>query len=242
MSQQSQTTISTKNTTPLKAFKPRHKIKAVFWDVDGTLVQTEDLHRQTTFDTFKLYGVTLTDADFESLHGRSMKNNFSYLQNKFNVHELSVEEFYERKCKLFQELSGDIQLTTPNLRTILQKVLDSGCQQAAVSNGINYAVNISINIVGNNYFSFALGIEDTVTGKPSPIPYLMAAKKLGIAPENCLVIEDSGAGIESGLAAGMHVIGCPFYKDIYLKHKTEYDKADLIVDSLDHVDWDAILA
>ncbi len=231
----------------LKTFTPKQKIKAVLWDVDGTLVNTEHLHEQAIILTCKDRGITLAHDDFDALSGRPQDDNFRVLCEKHPaLKEIDFKTYKAMVHNHFIQISDVIDIVNPVLKTLLPKIANSDIKQAAVSNGSKPHVEKSIifleKTLDQSLFEFFLSFDDVPKGKPDPMPYLMAAERLGVEPEACLVIEDSVAGLQAGIAANMNTITAPLTARSYTQQKSDYDKADMVVETIDQIDWDQILA
>lgn len=230
----------------LKIFSPKQKIKAVLWDVDGTLVNTEHLHEQSIILACKDKGITLAHDDFDALSGRSQADNFRVLCEKYpSLNEIDFKTYQTMVHNHFMQISDVIDIIHPLLDTLLPKIANSDIRQAAVSNGSKPHVEKSIIFLEKkleqSLFEFFLSFDDVPKGKPDPTPYLMAAQRLGVTPESCLVIEDSVAGLQSGISANMNTITAPLTARMYQANKDDYDRADLVVTNIGKIDWDTLL-
>lgn len=220
-------------------FTPKAPIQAIFWDVDGTLVLTEELHLLSIIQACADYGATIPATEFKNMQGIGQDQCFAYLSRHYGFPHVDLSEWKHNVERYYHGMVDQMELTFASLSTLLKDIAVSPIRQAAVSNGQKNDVKLSIDMIGADLFEFYLSIDDTIDGKPAPTPYLMAAEKMGIAPENCLVVEDSMPGVQSGIAAGMNVITRPYA--FYEENKHIYDQADLVVDDFEKVDWHKIL-
>ena len=234
----------TQHTTPSpnnkkQSFTPTAPIMAILWDVDGTLVLTEDKHHQSLVMACADCDVTIHDDEFQFIQGLTQDQCYKYLSSKYDFNTVDVTAWKHKVDVYYHELAQEPEFTFPSLIPLLRDIAASPIHQAAVSNGQKKDVALSIKQTGEEFFEFYYSIDDTKDGKPAPTPYLMAAERLGVAPENCLVIEDSAPGVQSGISAGMQVITRPYA--YYEENKHVYDQANLVVDDLENVDWYKIL-
>ncbi len=223
------------------SFTPIDSIKAVFWDVDGTLVNSEPLFEHAVKVFCKNHNYDLSPEFIAKWAGTTLEATFNLIVLDFEATHLNFIDFkneimayvidnFEKAAHMFE--------TLPDTLAMIQ---NRDIRQAVVSNGQRAIVSKSVQSVGEHFFEFSLAIEDTVDGKPSPTPYLMAAEKMGIPPQNCLVIEDSAAGLTSGLKAGMNVIASPSNHSYFMNNLETFQKAHLLIDRLERVDWDIVL-
>ncbi|PIE72754.1 MAG: haloacid dehalogenase [Deltaproteobacteria bacterium] len=204
-------------------------IQAVLWDIDGTLIDSEDLHYQVIADWCGEQGFSLTPEDNENLLGKSMNEKWHILRKS---HSLSVslagfkEDCARRYCKA---VSGDLQRKAP--LELFRNFARCGIAQACVSNGDRTVVEANLKALEiDGLVSLRISGDDLENGKPDPEPYLRAAQRLGVTADECLVVEDSSVGVTAGLAAGMRVVAWPLEKQtsegIASAHFTIRDKKD----------------
>lgn len=223
------------------SFTPLAPIKAVFWDVDGTLVNSEPLFEHAVKVFCERSGYHLSPEFIAKWAGTTLEATFNLIVKDFEADHLIFEPFKEEVMTHVITNFDKAVFMFDTLPDTLGLIQSKGVRQAAVSNGQREAVLKSVTNVGSHYFEFALAIEDTVDGKPSPTPYLMAAEKMGIAPENCLVIEDSAAGLTAGLRAGMNVIASPSNSTYFKNNLDSFKQAHLLIDTIERVDWHTLL-
>lgn len=194
-------------------------VKAVFWDIDGTLIDSEELHYQVIADWCEDLGFPLKKEDNDSLLGKSMVEKWEILSLKYPIQ--SDEKSFKEECANRYCAAVTRDLEREALTSIFRGVGKSSIPQACVSNGDMVVVEANLKILGlTDLVSFNISGDDVKNGKPDPEPYLAAAKKLGLQAADCLVVEDSIVGVAAGVAAGMKVVAWPeagTSKDNYLK-------------------------
>ena len=183
-------------------------IRAVFWDNDGVLVDTEKLYFQATREYLLRAGVTLTKKLFNRISLVEGRSAFELAEAKGNSREeiaLLQEQRNERYTEL---LRRDVR--------ILDGVMDAlGELQGKVAMAIvTSSRRVHFDAMHTRtgllpYFDFVLAREDYALSKPDPEPYLTAMKRSGFGPEECLVVEDSPRGLASALAAGIRCLVVP---------------------------------
>lgn len=184
------------------------EVKAVFWDIDGTLIDSEELHYQVIADWCEDHGTSLKKADNDSLLGKSMSEKWEILVHTYSFASDEAtfkKECAERYCKAVKK-----DLERVDIAAIFRAIAKTSVPQACVSNGDMVVVEANLGVLQlSEMVAFCISGDDVKNGKPAPDPYLMAAEKLGLKPAECLVIEDSIVGVAAAVAAGMRVVAWP---------------------------------
>ena len=178
----------------------------VLWDIDGTIIDSEPLHRRSLIESLAAFGV---DADEDTLHaatiGRSAYDAFLYCRESFGLNAVFAEWIaFRHRCYL--EYAPRLQGFAMTC-AVYARLRQAGVRQAFVSNSDRQIVEANLSALGlaePNLIS--LSRNDVRDGKPAPEPYLRAAWLLRSDPARCVVIEDSATGAQAGSKAGMHVI------------------------------------
>lgn len=192
------------NIQDLQSFNPL--CKAILWDMDGTIMETEALHIKSTQQLLEQNhkSVPLLATEIENIcYGQTDPKILQALQSKKLLENMSLEEFIKQKNTLI----GKLLYITPTA-TIFNNEVGEFIKLAA-KNGIKQVIVTSsekdITIIFLkfleliDYFEFIMTREDTLENKPSPLPYTTAMKKLGLQPENVFIFEDSTLGLEAAL-------------------------------------------
>lgn len=181
------------------------QFEALIFDMDGTLVDNMPFHRQTWLQWAPQEGIELPEDEVLALtHGTIGEIVARFFPDK------SSEERYqigERKEALYRELYAPHLRLLPGLEDLLEWTRAQQMPIALATAG-DYN-NIAFTLDGleiRPYFQALVGSEDVTRGKPHPEVFLLAAQKLGVAPEKCLVFEDSPAGVEAARRAGMKCV------------------------------------
>jgi HAD superfamily hydrolase (TIGR01509 family) len=182
-------------------------IDAVLWDLDGVIVNSGSYHFQAYRWLLERHGVELTeDYFFSRLFGR---RNWDILHDVLpGASEEEVHRLAEEKERKFRELvRGNIE-ALPGSIQLLNRAHDAGLKQSIVSSTPRLNIQMIVDSLGIfEYLDAVVGEEDSKRGKPDPEPFMVAADRLGVAYERCVVIEDAPDGVRAGKAAGMRVIG-----------------------------------
>ncbi len=178
---------------------------ALIFDMDGTLVDNMSFHAQAWPIWARREGLYLSDEEVLSrTHG-----TISDIVARFFPEKTSGERFEigERKEALYRELYAPHLRLLPGCADLLDFARAAKMPVALATAGD--ATNIAFTVDGlqiRAYFDVFVGGEDVSVGKPDPEVFLIAAQKLGVSPEKCLVFEDSPAGVEAARRAGMKCI------------------------------------
>lgn len=218
------------------------KIKAIFFDQDGVIIDTErDGHRVSFNETFKEFGYDVEwDVDYyhELLQIPGGKERMKYHLQKRGFGKPVAEEevddlikaLHKRKTTLFIELieSGKLPLR-PGIHRFMQEGMAAGLVLGVCTTSNERAAHaIAYNILEDVQFEFVLAGDIVSKKKPDPEIYNLALEKTGLKPEECLVIEDSHNGVLAGKAAGMHVVATTNH----YTEKEDLSAADIIVSCL----------
>nr|WP_216853603.1 HAD family phosphatase [Phytoactinopolyspora halotolerans] len=181
---------------------------AVLWDMDGTLVDTEPLWIAAEKELVGRYGGTWTDADSLALVGSDLLAAGDYIRRKA---DLPMTAAQVRDALMEQVLDGVKRGADwrPGAVELLAALDLAAVPCALVTMSYRQLAETVVGQLPAGRFTTMVTGDEVSRGKPDPEPYLAAAAELDVKPEQCLVIEDSPPGVESGLAAGMRVIGVP---------------------------------
>ncbi|QYJ05041.1 HAD family phosphatase [Nocardioides panacisoli] len=181
---------------------------AVLWDMDGTLVDTEPYWMATEHEIAAEAGGTWTHEDAMGLVGNPLLTSGRYIKDKLGLAE-SPEQVVERLldgvvARVEQEVPW-----CPGARELLLGLHEAGVPCGLVTMSYQRFVAPILRHLPKETFSVVVTGDAVDNGKPHPEPYLTAAAALGVPPEDCLAIEDSGTGASSAEAAGCTVLVVP---------------------------------
>lgn len=207
-------------------------IKAIIFDMDGVLVDTEPLWSKGDKEFFKKRGVKYNDEFKAEIMGKSQDRNARFYKNKFNLKE-PISELMKDRLKIIHNLYKSKISTKPGAVNLIKHLYKNKYIIALASNSSMKLINTTLKRFNlNRYFSAKISGESVKRGKPAPDIYLAAAKKIKVKPAECLVIEDTGSGISAAKKAGMLCIGL-LDKKYYKKEALE--QADLIIENLKEI-------
>jgi beta-phosphoglucomutase len=182
--------------------------KAVLWDLDGTLVDSEEFHWRSWRDTMRVEGVELTYEQFLASFGQRNDRILPAWLGA-DVDPGRVQRIGDDKEAGYRRLAETHGLTPlPGAREWLSTLRGSGWKQAIASSAPRMNVEMMLRVAGiEGCFDAIVSADDVTIGKPDPQVFLKAAEKVGVPPARCIVVEDAAAGIEGARRAGMRSIG-----------------------------------
>lgn len=182
---------------------------AVFWDMDGTLIDTEPLWGQATYELGELLGRPLTPEVREQTIGSSFPNTLRIVAD-WAGHTLPEGDVERYRTWMFgrvaELLSGGIALN-PGIKGVLEALAQRGTPMFVCTNTERVLADPCIDAIGRQYFADTITGDEVDNPKPAPEMYLEAARRVGAAPGECLVVEDSWNGMSAAAAAGCVVLG-----------------------------------
>ena len=181
--------------------------EAVIFDMDGVIVDSEPLHEQAFREVLDEIGYGRTHGlDFTAYYGMADRTVWKDFLAKHQPVQ-TLDELAEWKQRRFFELLKEDEPVFEPLPELLEKL--SPRYRLGLASGSAHRVIREVLALKNlrRFFPVAVSAEDVVQGKPAPDIFLRTAELMKVLPERCWVIEDSVAGVEGALAAGMRVIG-----------------------------------
>ncbi len=198
---------------------------AYLFDLDGTIVDSEPWHKLAEIEAFAHFGIELDETILNPYMGNTLPVLVEGINNQFG-RKITVDEFLEIEQPILQhyiEQKLEMFADARNLISILAKF-----KKAIVTSSMEWYLNSVLERFPVLKLEFDVHIcqADVQNGKPHPEPYLLAAQRLNVDPESCVVFEDSKNGVASGNAAGCWVVGIDRER---IGHLSE---ADRVVSSL----------
>ena len=217
--------------TPLAPVHSGQEGFGVIWDMDGTMVDTAELHFRAWQATAAELGRPFSRTDFQATFGRRNPDILHILfGTRFSEQEMTL--IGDRKEEMYRAAAQAGVEPLPGVLDLLQMFRGLGFRQAIGSSAPRANVELILSLTQTqNYFDAFVGMEDVARGKPDPQVFLRAAQMLQVIPERCLVLEDAVAGVQAAKAGGMKCIAVRFVGH----HESEALRAagaDLVVDTL----------
>ena len=177
-------------------------IRAIAWDVDGTLVDSEPLHHRALLAGSAEFGVDLSDLPDEAFRGVHMGDVWKILQPRLPA---SIAEAEWLAAINQHYVNHRHELTAvPQAVDTIRALAAMGLPQVCVSNSARMIVDANLDALGiAAEMAFLISLDDVKHGKPDPWPYAEACRRLGLVPSAVLAVEDSQTGITSARAAGL---------------------------------------
>lgn len=180
-------------------------MQAVIFDLDGVLVDSEPAQGKASRDLFARYGKKYTERHGQEFLGVRVREEIAILKRRWHL-EPSVEMLLAQRRQIFERLLGSLELK-PGARELLQQLAVRHIPLGlGTSSETWYVDRVMAKFNLRRYFKAIVTGDDVVKGKPDPEVYLKVARGLGVAPEECVVIEDAPSGAAAAKAAGMAVI------------------------------------
>ena len=182
-------------------------LRAVLWDMDGLLVDSEPVWTVAEQELAALLGGTWSEELKARIVGTRLDVAVPTILEHYGRDLAETAWASDWLLTRMVQLFGQQLTVLPGVRELLTGLAAKGVPVALVSSSYRVLVDA---VVGSGFsFDVTLAGDEVRHGKPDPEPYLTAARLLGVPPRSCLVLEDSGAGVASGLAAGCAVLAVP---------------------------------
>ncbi|MFD8701853.1 HAD family hydrolase [Kitasatospora sp. NPDC059648] len=181
---------------------------AVLFDMDGTLVDTEQLWWQAAAELAEELDHPLTDRDAPEVLGQAVEHTAAHLHRVSGTARPEAE----LAARLGESFAGKVAAETvprPGALALLAALREARVPTALVSASPRQVVDLVLSSIGRDWFAVTLAAEDTARTKPAPDPYLAAAERLGLDPAACVAVEDTPTGVASAAAAGCAVLAVP---------------------------------
>lgn len=184
-------------------------IKAIVFDLDGLMVDSEPIAEQAWSTLLERHGYQVDREAIEAIIGLKLADSSRIIQARFDL-PLTVEQIGAEKTRIFTAmLEGNLH-PMPGLNELLKVIDERGLLRAVATSSDRSYARLALECVGIENGFFAVITGDLVShGKPAPDIYLAAAKALSLPPAQCLALEDSPFGVQAAKAAGMRCVAIP---------------------------------
>jgi HAD superfamily hydrolase (TIGR01509 family) len=209
--------------------EPPHRYRAVVFDMDGLLLDTEVVWQAAEEQLFAAHGAVFTREDKLAVIGTSFDLTARYFAERLGQPpEQGPALVEEMVLSMYQALQVDVAGRPGALELVAR--LRGRLPLALASNSPRRLVDAALATARlTDVFDVIVTSDDVARSKPAPDIYLLVCERLGVAPEHVLALEDSGAGVASAKAAGLACIAVPQFAE------TDVAAADRVIDSLEEL-------
>jgi HAD superfamily hydrolase (TIGR01509 family) len=182
-------------------------LQAIIFDMDGVLIDSEPIHYNADTEIFNHLGIVLSHEDRSIFVGMGAEGVYSWLKERYLLAQ-SLEELLDFDNQFRLDFFRSHELSAiPGIPRLLRALQTHGLPMAVASSSVRSHVDYILSALGlSGFFTITLAGDEVEHTKPDPGLFLKAAELLNVAPENCLVIEDSKNGIIAAKAAGMRCV------------------------------------
>ena len=208
---------------------------AILWDLDGTLVDTKEFHRQSWALTAPEFNIDFSTDRFERSFGMNNNGVLEVFLDRPVEPELAAA-IVERKETLFRELLHGNVRALPGVQDWLDRLRGWGARQAVASSAPPANIDVMLGELGIAGTFDAIVSGHALPSKPDPAVFWQAARRLDLPPSACIVMEDAVAGVQAARRAGMRCIAVASTHPPAALHE-----ADLVVAGWDRLDEESFV-
>lgn len=213
-------------------------LKAVLFDMDGVIVDTEPIHKKAYFRMFENFGAAVSEEQYASFAGASTRKVCNSVKNRFDLN-VQVEEMESVKRTYFKKLfynDADFDMVS-GVKKLIEHYFENKITMVLATSASHTTIKMVFEKFGlYPFFKAIISGTDLKESKPNPEIFIKAAELAGEAPGNCMVIEDSTNGITAASRAG---IFCAAYKGGNTKFQ-DYSLANIVVNDFSELELSKI--
>ena len=229
----------TKKTKPAKAgffiYLEKNTMKAIIFDMDGVISDSEPCHVEAEKRLFKPYGIHLTTEYLQKFMGKYVTDLLGSIIHDHNL-DVDIQTHLPVHQKNLVQSYRENALPIDGALDLIKTLAKAGIPLGLASSSVHLLIDVVLEKFHiRSYFKAVVSGEDVKRTKPNPDIFLETARRLNVIPKACIVIEDSGAGVCAAKSAGMFCIG---YRSANSGHQ-DFSLADVIIDDLRMIspDW-----
>lgn len=219
-------------------------IKAVIFDMDGTIIDSEPIYEKVNEEIYEKYGFNLSQEDYDRHMGASLKDIWADILDRYQVKDeyshYKIEDFMEdhiHSSYMGLAEAEDLELM-PGVKEWFEFLKDHGYKMIVASSSYEPVIeHVFQRFDLENYMEGYVDGNAIDNGKPAPDIFLEAAERLGVKPEECIVIEDSENGVKGAHRAGARVVAFNRAQD----ESQDLSSADLIIEEFNQENLNEIL-
>ncbi len=182
-----------------------NSIKAVLFDLDGVVIDSEPLYQKGEMRLFGEYGIKIPEEDWLLFRGSTEKRFYEMARDRYHIEELPEVLIKRGREYVLEEFAKNLDYM-PGFTHLIKSIDGHFMVGLVTATPADIFEWINIRLDLRKYFPHILTGNMTTNGKPHPEPYLKMMDILGLQPKQCVVVEDSLHGITAGLRAGAKVI------------------------------------
>lgn len=183
-------------------------VRAILWDNDGVLVETEQLYFEANQQVLGTVGISLTEEQYIEFFLVQARGAWHLLEEQ-GVPQIEIDRLRDERNTLYARWLLEAPRVIPGIADVLQALQGTYVMGVVTSSRKDHFDLIHRSTGLLKYFDFVLTADDYSRVKPDPEPYLRAIEKSGVGPDACVAIEDSTRGLESATRAGIRCIVVP---------------------------------
>lgn len=214
-------------------------LKAVIFDMDGVIIDSEPTHMKLENQAYKKLGIDVSTDEHHSFVGTTSYYMWEVLKNKYNLNQ-TLEELvdYDRNIYFKYLVSDECEIILiDGVKELIRDLHENGVKLAiASSSPLNVIEAIAKKFKIEQYFEAFVTGDFVKKSKPEPDIFIFASEKLGVSPRNCVVIEDSHNGVLAAKKAGMKCVGINSDPE----GSQDISMADLVINSFKEVNYKKI--
>ena len=204
--------------------------KAIIWDMDGVIADTARHHYHAWQEAMQELGAVYTEADFRNNFGKRNDTIIRFILGA-SVTPDEIEKIAVAKEANFRRHARGNLTALPGVIALIKSSREHGFAQAIGSSAPLENIRLVMKELGiAEFFQAIVSGREVSEGKPSPLGFLLAAERLGVKPQKCIVIEDAVAGVSAAKRGGMACLAVT-----NTNPESKLAEADLVVDSLEEV-------
>jgi HAD superfamily hydrolase (TIGR01509 family) len=205
---------------------PLHRFRAVIFDMDGLLLETEVLWHRAEVRLFERHGAAFTFEDKLTVMGTSAAFTGEFFARRLALPDQASALIREVTELMHEELQAQVDARPGAVELV--KRLRGRVRLGLASNSPRFLVDAALGSSGfTDAFEAVVSADDVTNHKPAPDLYLLACERLGVPPGEAVALEDTTSGIASAKAAGLTCIAVPQFAE------TDVSAADRVIDSLE---------
>ena len=206
--------------------EPRYPVRAVLFDFDGTLIDSEDNYAEADAIVFARRGVEFTAKDKRKYVGTSILLMMEEMVARYGLKD-APEALVQEKYQLYMDIAEKRTRVFPEMRRFWDLLHGRGIPVAIASGSSTRVIHRLLEVVGlAGEVSVVVSADEVERGKPAPDVFLEAARRLGVPAHECAVVEDASPGVEAARRAFMRCIAVPYLHEKPLEDR--FLMADLL--------------